>query len=189
MKSEAGHTEKNFEEIYLTYFSRLKYFAKEYILSEEEAENIVQDVFMEVWEKKEILFLHPNLLAYLFTGIKNRCLNFLRHQTIKTQAVNRLQEEYQITFQMNLDSLEAFDDKIFSGNTIEKIISDAIASLPEKSRQIFVMNKLEGKKQKEIASELHISINTVETQMGIAYKKLREILKDYQPLFLFLLYL
>ncbi|MCC8170678.1 MAG: LuxR C-terminal-related transcriptional regulator, partial [Parabacteroides sp.] len=57
----------------------------------------------------------------------------------------------------------------------------------EKCRTIFIMSKLEGKKQKEIARELAISVNTVETQMGIAYKKLRAELKDYLPLFLFIL--
>jgi len=67
------------------------------------------------------------------------------------------------------------------------IISRALDSLSDKCREIFIMNKLEGKKQKQIAEELNISINTVETQMGIAYKKLRVELKDYMPLLLFLL--
>ena len=64
-----------------------------------------------------------------------------------------------------------------------------IDSLPERCREIFLKSKIEGKKQKEIAEEMNISINTVETQMGIAYKKLRNELKDYFPLFIFLYYL
>ena len=62
-------------------------------------------------------------------------------------------------------------------------------SLPGKCREIFLKSKIEGKKQKEIAEEMNISINTVETQMGIAYKKLRSELKDYFPLFVFLYFL
>ena len=76
--------------------------------------------------------------------------------------------------------------KFFLGN-IEKIISRALDTLSEKCRTIFIMSKIEGKKQKEIAQELNISINTIETQMGIAYKKLRIELKDYFPILLFIL--
>ncbi len=71
-----------FEEVYLAYFSKMKYFAKEYVLSEGDAENIVQDVFTELWEKKEILTMPVNLVAYLFTATKNKCLNHLRHKTV-----------------------------------------------------------------------------------------------------------
>lgn len=60
----------DFEEIYVSYFSRMKYFALEYVLSEEDAENIVQDVFTELWERKELLTYNINLVAFLFTSIK-----------------------------------------------------------------------------------------------------------------------
>lgn len=178
-----------FEDIYLSYFSKMKHFAKEYVISDEDAENIVQDVFMELWEKKEMLTMHLNLIAYLFTTIKNRCLNYLRHKTVVQEAATQLQEEYAITLQMNLDSLDAFDQNLFTEQDIEKVISKALDSLSEKCRKIFIMSKIEGKKQKQIAAELNISINTVETQMGIAYKKLRIELKKYLPIFIFLLYL
>jgi RNA polymerase sigma-70 factor (ECF subfamily) len=88
---------------------------------------------------------------------------------------------------MKLQSLEALDEQIISDTNIETIIDNAIQSLPERCRQIFVMNKIEGKKQKIIAEELNISLNTVENQMAIAYRKLREILKDYLPILFFLL--
>lgn len=176
-----------FEDIYLSYFSKMKYFAKEYVISEEDAENIVQDVFVELWENKEMLNMHMNLIAYLFTTIKNKCLNHLRHKLVVQETASKLQEEYTISLRMNLDSLEAFDNNLFSDQDIEKIISRALDTLSEKCRTIFIMSKIEGKKQKEIAQELNISINTIETQMGIAYKKLRIELKDYFPILLFIL--
>lgn len=178
--------EIKFEDIYLSYFSKMKYFAKEYVISEEDAENIVQDVFAELWENREMLNMHMNLIAYLFTSIKNKCLNHLRHKVVVQETASKMQEEYAISLRMNLNSLEAFDHNLFSEEDIEKIISRALSSLSEKCRQIFIMSKIEGKKQKEIATELNISINTVETQMGIAYKKLRTELKDYLPLMLFI---
>ena len=179
--------ETRFEDIYLSYFSKMKYFAKEYVISEEDAENIVQDVFVELWENKEMLNMHMNLIAYLFTTIKNKCLNQLRHKLVVQETASKLQEEYTISLRMNLDSLEAFDNNLFSDQDIEKIISRALDTLSEKCRTIFIMSKIEGKKQKEIAQELNISINTIETQMGIAYKKLRIELKDYFPILLFIL--
>ena len=160
----------DFEQIYLSYFSKMKRFAREYVLSDEDAENIVQDVFLDFWEKKELLPLPINILAYLFTSIKNRCIDFLRHK-------------------MKYYSLGELDEGIFEKDDVEQLLSKVIDSLPERCREIFLKSKIEGKKQKEIAEEMNISINTVETQMGIAYKKLRNELKDYFPLFIFLYYL
>lgn len=177
-----------FEDIYLSYFSKMKYFALEYVIREEDAENIVQDVFTELWEKKEMLSMHINLVAYLFTTVKNRCLNHLRHKTIVQETATLIQEEYLITLRMNLNSLEAFDQNLFSDQDIEKLITRALDTLSSKCREIFVMSKIEGKKQKQIAAELNISINTVETQIGIAYKKLRAELKGHLLLFIFFFY-
>lgn len=177
----------DFEEIYVSYFSRMKYFALEYVLSEEEAENIVQDVFTELWERKELLTYNINLVAFLFTSIKNRCIDHLRHRVIVRDAVNQIQEEYQVTLKVKLASLELFDQSLLSEQDIEKIVSEVINSLPEKCREIFIKSKIEGKKQKDIASEMNISLKTVENQMNIAYKKLKSELKDYLPLLLFLL--
>ncbi|MDR3217999.1 MAG: RNA polymerase sigma-70 factor [Dysgonamonadaceae bacterium] len=178
-----------FEEIYLNYFSKMKNFAKEYVLSDEDAENIVQDIFLELWEKREILGMPLNIIAYLFTAIKNRCIDLLRHKILVKEVAEKLQEEHLFTLQMKFYSLEAFDQNLFVEKDIEQIITQAIDALPEKCKAIFIKSKIEGKKQKEIAAELNISVNTIETQMSIAYKKLKLLLKDYFLIFLFLLYL
>lgn len=78
-------------------------------------------------------------------------------------------------------------NQLLSEQDIEKIISEVINSLPEKCREIFIKSKIEGKKQKDIAVEMNISLKTVENQMNIAYKKLKSELKDYLPLLLFFL--
>lgn len=187
MDMRVEETHKHFESIYLAYFSKLKYFAKVYVVSEEEAENIVQDVFADLWEKKEALTMYTNLIAYLFTSVKNRCLNYLRHQVVSQNAATQIQESHLLALRASLNSLEAFDQQIFSEDDLSKILESALSTLSDRCRQIFLMNKIEGKKQREIAAELNISVNTVETQMSIAYKKLRTELKDFLPLLLFLL--
>lgn len=179
----------DFESIYLAYFSKMKYFARVYVISEEEAENIVQDVFTELWEKKDVLDMPVNLIAYLFTSVKNKCLNYLRHQIVRQEVSDLIRQEHHLAMQASLNSLELFDQNMFKEDDLTLLLEKALSTLSERCCRIFVMSKLEGKKQKEIAAELNISINTVETQMGIAYKKLRNELKDYLPFFLFLFYL
>ena len=83
--------------------------------------------------------------------------------------------------------LEAFDVDGLAEDNIKDIIEKALNALPERCREIFILSKLEGKKQKEIAEELNVSVKTIETQMTIAYKKLREELKNHLPLLLFIL--
>ncbi|MDL2208972.1 RNA polymerase sigma-70 factor [Parabacteroides sp. OttesenSCG-928-O15] len=184
-----GERDKEFERVYVHYYARMKRFAKEYVVSEEDAENILQDVFTDLWEKRDKLPEPINLIAFFFTAIRNRCIDMLRRKTLEEEAASRMQEEALLTLRMNLSSLQALDANLFHEESVEDIINRAISSLPDKCREIFIKSKLEGKKQKEIAAELNISVNTVETQMGIAYKKLREGLKDIYPLFFFLFYL
>jgi RNA polymerase sigma-70 factor (ECF subfamily) len=186
MQTSSQHSGQ-FEAIYLTHYSRMKRFATEYLICEEDAENIVQDVFLELWEQQFVLMSHTRLFAWLFTTTKNRCLDLLRHKTVIRKGAERIRDEYNVELQMKLQSLEAFDEKIFTEPDIESVVQKAIETLPEKCREIFVMNKIEGKKQKAIAAELNISLNTVESQMAIANRKLKDALKEYIPLLFFLL--
>ncbi len=177
----------DFEGIYRTYYPRMKRFAQEYVVREEDAENITQDIFMELWESRALIPSHTNLFSFLFTTVKNRCTDFLRHQIVVQKTADKMQRRHQLELKIKYQSLEQFDEKIFGESDLETVVNRAIGELPERCRQIFVMNKLEGKKQKDIAQELDISIHTVESQMGIAYKRLRDSLKDYLPLLIFFL--
>jgi RNA polymerase sigma-70 factor (ECF subfamily) len=186
MLKDSYEISTDFESVYCAYFSKMKHFAKVYVLSEEEAENMVQDVFFELWEKREVLSMPVNLIAYLFTSLKNKCLNYLRHQLITRETADHIREEHRLAMQMSFNSLEVFEQDLLSGQNIETLLTRALDSLPERCREIFILSKFEGKKQKEIATMLNISTNTVETQMSIAYRKLRIELKDYLPLLLFI---
>ena len=176
----------DFEQFYITWYSRAKYFAREYVHSESDAENIIQDVFLHLYERRDLMDAYTNLTAYLFTSIKNRCLDYLRKWVLEQEAAQGVQDEFEMELRMKYDSLEIFNTHFSDGTDIGELLDNALQKLPERCRNIFIMNKLEGKKQKEIAEELNLSINTVESQMGIAYKKLREELKDCLPLFIFL---
>ena len=129
---------------------------------------------------------YTNLTAYIFTSIKNRFLEYLRKWVLEQETAQGVQDEFEMELRMKYDSLEIFNTQFSDETDIGELLDNALQKLPERCRNIFIMNKLEGKKQKEIAEELNLSINTVESQMGIAYKKLREELKDCLPLFIFL---
>jgi RNA polymerase sigma-70 factor (ECF subfamily) len=162
-------------------------FAREYVIFKEDAENIAQDVFLALWEKRDDLQVHVSLTSYLFTLLKNRCIDHLRRKTHAENANKQMQENFTSELKMKLYSLEAFNQSLISDEQIETLIKEAIDSLPQKCREIFILNKIEGKKYKEIANELNLSVSTVENQMGIALRKLREKLKNYLPIILFLL--
>lgn len=174
-----------FEEVYLTYFARMKRFAQQYVMQEEDAENLVQDIFIELWEKKWEFSSFTNLNGYLFSVLKNRCIDFLRSRNVEQRVTADLQDEHLRELRLKFQSLEALDNAFLASPNIDALIEEAIATLPERCRQIFVMNKLEGKRQREIAQELELSIHTVESQMAIAYKKLKESLKNHFLLFIF----
>ena len=121
----------------------------------------------------------------------NHVLEEIDDPIIKGQIKYLVNENFPVynNSEIKYYSLGELDEGIFEKDDVEQLLSKVIDSLPERCREIFLKSKIEGKKQKEIAEEMNISINTVETQMGIAYKKLRNELKDYFPLFIFLYYL
>ena len=176
---------KNFEDIYITFYSRMSRFAQSYLIYEEEAENIVQDIFIEIWEKKIDISAISNVSGYLFLILKNKCIDYIRRKKTETKAISEIQKENEISLKLKFDSLQALDDMFLADPNIDNLIEQAISNLPEKCRQVFVMSRLDGKKQREIANELNISIHTVESQMSIAYKKLKEELKEYFPILIF----
>jgi RNA polymerase sigma-70 factor (ECF subfamily) len=169
----------NFDKIYVLYYSRLQRFAKEYVLSNEDAENIVQDVFLVLWERRKVLDIQISLVSYLFSLVKNKCLDFLRHKMVA--------EEYQKELFLKYTALESLNYSLASDEDVEQVIKNAIDKLPERCKLIFIKSRIEGKKYKEIADELGVSINTVENQISIALKKIRIELQDFLPLLLFLL--
>ena len=168
------------------YRPRLIAFARGYVRDRLVAEDLATDSFLYFWENRSRIDTGGNPAAYVLKTLRHKCLNHLRHKTIALETINNMQEEYNMTLRMNLDSLEAFEQHIFSDQDIEDLINRALDSLPTKCKEIFIMNKLEGKKQEQIATELNLSTNTVRNQISIAYKKLRNELKDYLPLWLFL---
>lgn len=177
----------DFSKVYSIYFPKLVRFAREFVLSTEDAENIIQDIFIYLWEHQDILATISNQNAFLFVLVKNRCIDFIRQKKL----IERKREEFEVVLekelQLKMYALQQFDENALSTSDIEIILNNAINSLPEKCREIFILSRMEGLKYKEIADRLEISTKTVENQIITALKKLRVELKDYLPLFLFII--
>ena len=171
----------NFKELYISWYSRAKSFAMKYVEHEEDADNLVQDVFLDIYEHQTQLEFHQNIVAYLFFCLRNKCLNFLRHKVMEEQFLTKLRTEQELELQLHYDALDHLDMDIFldKENSVEEVLHLALNKLPDKCKEIFILSKLKKMKQKQIAALRNLSVNTVESQMAIAYKKLREELKSY----------
>ncbi|MDL2255624.1 RNA polymerase sigma-70 factor [Parabacteroides sp. OttesenSCG-928-K15] len=177
--------EKKFSEIYAVYFPKLLRFATFYVVSKDDAENIVQDIFAHLWERIDLFEAIKNPDTFLFTLIKNRCIDFLRHQVTEATRKEKIQEIAGKEFAFKLYSLQQFDETQVSVTEIQTLLNAAIDKLPERCREVFLLSRKEGLKNREIAEKMNINIKTVEAQMTIALHKLKTELKDFLPILLF----
>jgi RNA polymerase sigma-70 factor (ECF subfamily) len=168
--------EKAFEILFRKYYGHLCSFATKIINDDLAAEEIVQDFFVKLWEKRELLFIETSIKNYFFRSVKNLCLNFLQHNKTKLRYAQIVISEVENQFT---------DDNNYPEPDLSVKIEESINSLPEKRREIFRLSRQNGLKYHEIALKLNISIKTVETQMSLALKTLRDKLKNYSSFFTF----
>ncbi|MDE5678549.1 MAG: RNA polymerase sigma-70 factor [Phocaeicola sp.] len=176
-----------FPEIYSAYFPGMLRFACTYIINKEEAENVVQDIFVYLWENRSLLKEIHSPQSFLFTLVKRRSIDFLRRKLSASYREGSLDEVENHEYQYKLYSLEAFDETKLSDEDMGRFLREAIERLPEKCRRIFIESKLNNRKYQEIADEMGLSVQTVKNQVMIAVRKLREDLKDYLPFLVFLI--
>ncbi|WP_340111803.1 RNA polymerase sigma-70 factor [Maribellus mangrovi] len=165
-----------FEQLFRYYYEPLCIYASRILQDNVTAEEVVQDFFVKFWERRNSLVVESSLKNYLFRSVKNRCLNRIEHEKIKMQHAKYVIAEAE-THDYNDQFLEV---------DLKKDIEESIASLPEKRREIFRLSREEGLKYREIAEKLNLSIKTVEAQMGLAIKTLRDKLKKYNSFLFFL---
>ena len=155
-----------FVDIYTTYYDALLNYADRLLNDVETARDVVQQVFYKIWENRDALSISLSVKAYLFKSVYHGCLNTLAHQKYEQE---QLSDFY---FSTVIQSPEA--EEVLWKSDIEEAIREAMAVLPEKCREVFVLSKIEGLKNQEIAEKLGISEKTVERHMSIALSKLRE---------------
>ncbi len=174
-----------FEEVHKQYYSRLYYFIFEFIPQHDLAEDIIQDTFMTLWNKRQELREDTNLGAYLFTVAKNNCLYRLRDHRYRQKLFtsNGLQT---IELDLNAEILSSIDSSANIFDEIEQIIKQTMDELPPKCREVFYLSRFKDLKNREIAEALNISEKVVEKHIRRALKSFRVSLNDYLPLMAFL---
>ncbi|HEY0434677.1 MAG TPA: RNA polymerase sigma-70 factor [Chitinophagaceae bacterium] len=154
-----------YKQLFLLFYPSLVSFARSITRSTQVSEEIVSDVFIRVWEKRDQLDKVENLSLYLFTAVKNRCFNQLQQQK---HNVNLQIHDTDIQIKSLYHDPE---QRLISAETIREI-QQAIQDLPPQCRLIFKLVKEEGFKYKEAAELLQLSVKTIENQMSLAFKKL-----------------
>ena len=160
-----------YRQLFDQYFVDLCNFLMIYLHNKSFAEEIALEVFAAVWEKRASIGIHSSLKAYLFTSAKNRAISFYRRE--KQALFSQLDVE---SDQLLPDTSSQF---YLENQELKQIIEDAIAALPEKSRQIYRMAWEDDLSHKEIAEKLGITPKTVENHVGIALRKLKTSLAPY----------
>ncbi len=162
-------THEIFEGIFNEYYAPLCRFAAGYLSDTDSSEEIVQQVLINLWDRRDKLDSDKSIKSYLFTSVKNRCLNHIRnHKKFRNRYLD-LDSEWDIPVDEKYISIE---------KDVERLVKEALDKLPEKCREIFILCRFEEMKYKEVADHLQISPKTVEAQMSKALKILREELKD-----------
>jgi len=185
LKKMKNNDEIAFKVIFNKFYSRLYYFVLEFISLNDISENIVQDTFFTLWNKRHELKDESNLNAYLFTVAKNNCLYKLRDQRYR-QKVFTTNSLNQDELEMSIDVLSNLDSSAYTFDEIDRIVEKTLEELPPQCRKVFTLSRFEERKNKEIAEELNISVKVVEKHISKGLKKFRVSLKDYLPFVVYL---
>jgi RNA polymerase sigma-70 factor (ECF subfamily) len=173
----------DFDSLFRKYHRRLLLYSLKYVERESDALDIVQNIFVAIWENGKYRQEEELVKAYLFSAVKNSCLNYLKH----LKVVKKFENE----FSLQLLEMEAVHYQTGERSLIEqenlKQINDSIDLLPDIYREIIFLSRFEGLKNQEIAEKLNIPIRTVETRIFRALSTLKD--KMLQKTFFILLYL
>jgi RNA polymerase sigma-70 factor, ECF subfamily len=174
-KKIQGGDIREYERLFKKYYGPLCQSACKILRDMDMAEDIVQEFFYQFWKNRESFTLRVSLNAYLFQSVRNNSLHYLEHLEVRRQYASMLLDETGSGQQvMQQDGPEIGE--------INQLVDSTLEGLPERCSTIFRMNRFEGKKYREIAEILSISVKTVEADMGKALQVFRETLKEYhQP--------
>jgi|SRR5690606_12288005 len=172
-------TKADFERLFRKYYQNLCSYVFYFLKDHAAAEEVVQDVFFALWQKRDELKITSSVKSYLYKAARNHSLNVLKHIEVR--------ENYKQHNERLRAETEAGEEGVLETKELQKRIENAINQLPPERKRIFVMSRYEDLKYREIADELGISVKTVEAQMGKALRFLREQLVDYLPLWLYVL--
>lgn len=162
--------EQAFAHVFRMYYNPLLNYAGRILKDAESANDVVQEIFCRLFERRKELREGFQLRSYLYKSVYNSCLDVIKHRKVETNYIN--QELLDFYFSKVVETPEA--ELALLDEDLKGVIQHAIGKLPDRCREIFVLSKVEGLSNKQIAEQLSISIKTVEAQMTIAFMRLRK---------------
>jgi RNA polymerase sigma-70 factor, ECF subfamily len=166
--------EKAFEALFREYYAILCAFARKFVQDGDVAEEMVQELFMQLWDKRQSLQSDTSIRSYLFTAVRNSCLNHIKHLSVRERHEAHTRQQ---AVPFSSDPLEALEQA-----ELQARLHLAIEDLPDRCGEIFKLSRYEGLKYEEIAQQLQLSPRTVEVQIGKALRFLRKALAEWLPL-------
>jgi len=170
-----------FDIIYKKYCKRLYKFGYSILKTQEETENLIQDVFLNLWENRHKVEKDSSVKSYVFTIAYNSAISILRKKARETTFIEYLKSLQVVNEEPSNVELEY--------NELTKKLDEIVQALPKRQKEVYRLHRVEGLKYNEIAERLGISVNTIENHMGRALKTIREKLRNYSLIVIFFCHL
>lgn len=167
--------EKAFDELYFRYRDILVRFVYLKMKSVPISEEIVQEVFTTIWERRKIIVIHKSFAAYIYTSVRYMTLDYIKNHIITDQYIQEVLDKNTVSY----GSHNATEDFIYY-EELQKAVDEASMLLPKKSKEVFILSRIKNYTNKEIAEELNISIETVKYHITYSLKFMRTYLGEFQ---------
>jgi RNA polymerase sigma-70 factor (ECF subfamily) len=163
--------ESAFDYLFNYYYPGLVIYANKFLLNNHLAEEIVQGVFLKLWQDRRYIEINSSVKSYIFQSVRNKCLDVLKHRKIKDNYASKVLNEHEPSNELTWDT--------YVESELYVILIRAIEKLPPECQKVFRYSRIRNFSNKEIAEKLGITVKTVENQISKALKVLRVALKDY----------
>ncbi len=156
----------SYNKLFVRYYSRLCLYVYSILMDKNDAEDVVQELFLHLWNNRKKIEIEENVSRYLYTMAKNLTLNHLRSQT-----------NYRNLLEKQEKGLPYYEENTLESDEYRIALYDCINLLPVRSREVLLMHRIKGFKQKEIADKLNITVKTIKNQIWASLQKLRKCLE------------
>lgn len=156
----------SYNKLFICYYGRLCQYVYGMIANRNNAEDIVQELFLHIWENRKKLDIHDHVSGYLYRMAKNRTLNYLRETT-----------NHRVVLEKQETKLPYYEDNSLETDEFRIALYDCMNRLPARCREVLLLHRVKGLKQKEIAEKLNITIKTIKNQIWISLQKMKVCLE------------
>ena len=175
-----------FKDVFRVLYPRLKGYCKLFVPDDNKVEDLIQETFITLWEKRNSIKTDRSIESYLFVILRNNCLNYLRNEKLeKTTFSVNLEEVSELQYLYQIDFLGK-EEKSLEEQLVESF-QQVVNELPDKMKLVFTQCKIEGRKQKEVAEEMGISLKMVEKHIAKAKEQIKNKLINQYPMLIIII--